>query len=442
MAIEKLVLKTSIGEISVPYHQLNKLKITHLKNMNHAELITRLGEIINGRLLNQKISILRVVDPTLSLSIANISTIYFTERGIPSSPPQSSPNVLLSTAGDQLLGKINQDKPFFNQQAFDKQTLQFIDFALTEDDDDKDIVAQITLNNHKTQQVQATQDVIHFKTHYGQKLDIPTQYISGLRFQVNHVNRHDLFKHRWKNPPPSLFRDKMLDGTFGPEMICIKGETFLRGNAQGDEDEKPPTPVTPGTFAIGVFEVTYREYDQFCEDTGRDKPDDASWGRANRPVINVTWKDAIAYTKWLSRKTRKHYRLPSDAEWEFAARAGSTTKFWWGDELGTAKANCEGCQSLWDGAQTSPVGRFEANPFGLHDTAGNVFEWVADCWHDKFSEAPVDGSAIEKPGCGKRVIRGGAWSFPAKEIRSANRWRDFPSRRSDDTGFRVARDVD
>jgi len=88
------------------------------------------------------------------------------------------------------------------------------------------------------------------------------------------------------------------------------------------------------------------------------------------------------------------------------------------------------------------VGRFEPNPFGLHDTAGNVFEWVADCWHDKFSEAPNDGSALDKPSCGKRVIRGGAWSFPAHEIRSANRWRDFPSRRSDDTGFRVARDLE
>ncbi|MCB1869259.1 MAG: SUMF1/EgtB/PvdO family nonheme iron enzyme, partial [Gammaproteobacteria bacterium] len=95
----------------------------------------------------------------------------------------------------------------------------------------------------------------------------------------------------------------------------------------------------------------------------------------------------------------------------------------------------------WDGEKSSPVGKFEPNPFGLHDTAGNVFEWVADCWNDSFAEAPADGSALEKPGCGVRVIRGGAWSFPVKEIRSANRWRDFQSRRSDDTGFRVVREL-
>ena len=106
-----------------------------------------------------------------------------------------------------------------------------------------------------------------------------------------------------------------------------------------------------------------------------------------------------------------------------------------------ARANCEGCGSLWDGEKTAPVGRFSANAFGLHDTAGNVFEWVADCYHNTFEHAPANGAALDKPGCGKRVIRGGAWSFPPKEIRSANRWRDFPARRSDDTGFRVVREI-
>ena len=168
---------------------------------------------------------------------------------------------------------------------------------------------------------------------------------------------------------------------------------------------------------------------------------DQAWGRGNRPVINVSWLEAQAYVDWLSAQTGQPYRLPSDAEWEYAHRAGATTRFPWGDDSGQARANCEGCGSIWDGDKSAPRGRFEANAFGLYDTAGNVFEWVADCFTDRFSSAPADGSPVDKPGCGKRVIRGGAWSFPPHEIRSANRWRDFPSRRSDDTGFRLALDL-
>jgi formylglycine-generating enzyme required for sulfatase activity len=191
-------------------------------------------------------------------------------------------------------------------------------------------------------------------------------------------------------------------------------------------------------FAIGVHEVTFDEYDRFCADTGHRKPDDQGWGRGGQPVVNVSWEDANAYAAWLSRRTEQRYRLPSDVEWEYAARAGSVSRFWWGDDPQPYRANCADCGSLWDGEQSAPVGRFPPNPFGLHDTAGNVFEWVADCWQESFvavSAAAGDGV------CGKRVIRGGAWSFPAREIRSANRWRDFPTRRSDDTGFRLVREL-
>ncbi len=439
LAIEKLTLKTALGDISIPYHALKNLNIEHINNQNKARLTTQTGETLYGQILNKKIMMLRVVDPSLPLSIAETSSISFAARGIASTPVEKSPDVIISRNGDQLLGKIQQTtilKDFITN----RNNLRYVDFANLEDEDKT--LGQISLLDNTVHQGQIEIDNIHFKTRYGQSLNVAINTLSGLRFNVKHEDKSSVFMHRWQKKPATLFRDPLIDGGTGPEMVVIKGKTFLRGDTQGDEDENPPTPVTPGNFAIGVFEVTYREYDQFCEDTGRDKPDDANWGRANHPVINVTWKDAVAYTEWLSRKTRKHYRLPSDAEWEFAARAGSKTKFWWGDKVGIARANCEGCKSLWDGTQTAPVGRFQANPFGLHDTAGNVFEWVADCWHDKFSDAPADGSPIKKTSCGKRVIRGGAWSFPAKEIRSANRWRDFPSRRSDDTGFRVARDVE
>ena len=193
---------------------------------------------------------------------------------------------------------------------------------------------------------------------------------------------------------------------------------------------------------MGLYEVSFEEYDLFCAATGRTRPDDSDWGRGRRPVVNVSWKDAVAYAEWLSGRTGRRYRLPTDAEWEYAARAGSATRFWWGDELQAGRANCEGCGTPWDGEKSAPVGMFEPNSFGLHDTAGNVFEWVADCWLGSFADAPEDGSAVEKPDCVSRVIRGGAWSFPVHEIRSANRWRDFSTRRSDDTGFRLVRELE
>jgi formylglycine-generating enzyme required for sulfatase activity len=246
---------------------------------------------------------------------------------------------------------------------------------------------------------------------------------------------------------PEPLRDSLAGGGLAPELMALPSGRFMRGDLQGtsaDIDEKPPTDVTLSRpFAIGVYEVTFDEFDAFCDATGRAKPDDSGWGRGRRPVVNVTWNDAVTYTRWLSEQAGRVYRLPTDAEWEYAARAGTDTRFWWGDDLGVDLANCAGCGSAWDGYETAPVGSFQPNPFGLYDTAGNVFEWIADCFAETFAKAPADGSAHENlAGCGQRVYRGGSWSFPPREVRSANRWRDFPTGSSDDMGFRVARELD
>ena len=144
------------------------------------------------------------------------------------------------------------------------------------------------------------------------------------------------------------------------------------------------------------------------------------WGRDNRPVVNVSWNDAKEYVGWLNRKTGRDpelvgqtYRLLSEAEWEYAARAGSTTAFWWGDDVGRNNANCDGCGSQWDNTKTAPVGSFKANDFGLYDMAGNVWEWVQDCYQNSYDGAPKDGSVWEDGAdCAARVLRGGSWSFP------------------------------
>ena len=165
-------------------------------------------------------------------------------------------------------------------------------------------------------------------------------------------------------------------------------------------------------------------------------------GAANRPVINVSFDDAQAYVRWLSQETGKQYRLPTEAEWEYVARAGSTTVYWWGDDVDENNAVCDGCGSQWDGKQTAPVGLFKPNPFGVHDTAGNVFEWVQDCWHENYNNAPVDGSAWLKANggkCDRRVVRGGSWNYDPRYLRSAGRVRSLTVSAGGGLGFRIAR---
>lgn len=180
------------------------------------------------------------------------------------------------------------------------------------------------------------------------------------------------------------------------------------------------------SFKMMKYEVTFDQYDAFTRATRRKLPDDEGWGRGNRPVINVSWEDAQAFAQWVSQQSGARVRLPSEVEWEYAARAGTTTHYWWGDDAGSNRANCDGCGSEWDNKQTAPVGSFDANPWGLHDTAGNVWEWVEDC---------------SSSDCSYRVLRGGSWSFKASDIRSTYRYWSPPDFRYFTYGFRLAQDL-
>jgi formylglycine-generating enzyme required for sulfatase activity len=217
-----------------------------------------------------------------------------------------------------------------------------------------------------------------------------------------------------------------------PEMIKIepgkKGfpASYRMGSDAdtADEDERPVHNATIETpFAIGRYEVTFEQYDAFVAAThGTNRPEDEGWERDSRPVINVSWDDATAYAKWLGAVTGKHYRLPTEAEWEYAARAGTETSFSTGDCIHTDQANYNGTYDYNDcGANTGiyrkktvPTGSLPPNPWGLHEMHGNVWEWVQDCWHDSYEGAPDDGAAWEEADggdCGRRVVRGGSWYF-------------------------------
>ena len=233
-----------------------------------------------------------------------------------------------------------------------------------------------------------------------------------------------------------------------PEMVVIPAGEYRRG-CRSDCDEWPGVrralpvqKVKVESFELSKYEVTFEEYDRFTAATGREPVDNEGWGRGRRPVIRVSWEDAVAYTKWLSGQTGERYRLPSEAEWEYAARSGTKKKkYSWGNEIGRNRANCEGCGSRWDDRQTAPVGSFIANGWGLHDLHGNVWEWVQDCWNEDYYGSPKDGSAWESGDCSRRVLRGGSWDFNPRNLRSANRYRNSTTSRNGVIGFRVARTI-
>jgi formylglycine-generating enzyme required for sulfatase activity len=222
-----------------------------------------------------------------------------------------------------------------------------------------------------------------------------------------------------------------------PEMVLVPAGEFTMGSPP-DEPGRDGHEGPQRKVWVGKYEVTFAEWDACVAAGGcSSKPDDAGWGRDGRPLINVSWNDAKDYVEWLCRKTGRTYRLLSEAEWEYGARAGSTTAFWWGNDVGRNKANCNGCGSEWDNSKTAPVGSFRANDFGLYDTAGNVWEWVKDCWHDSYDGAPTDGSAWVNGDCSSRVLRGGSWIVVPRFVRSAYRDRLAPVVRN--TPHRVPR---
>lgn len=232
------------------------------------------------------------------------------------------------------------------------------------------------------------------------------------------------------------------------QMVEIPSGSFVMGGAPSEEAwsgrEAPQHKVTIGyRLAVATNDITFDEWDACMADGGcnRYRPSDFGFGRGKRPVITVNWHDAQSYARWLSRKTGKRYRLLSESEWEYAARGGTATSYYWGAAAGQGNAVCNGCGSEWDKKTTAPAGTYPPNPFGLFDMAGNVAQWTQDCWNPTYDGAPADGSAWESGDCAKRVTRGGNWFIRPFALRSGFR-REVPVDERDDIfGFRVAREL-
>lgn len=291
--------------------------------------------------------------------------------------------------------------------------------------------------------------------------------------------------------PGQSIRDHFINTPiWTPESLIVLAGSFMMGSSAFEDDRKdnegPRHRVTfRRGFAIGRTEVTVKEFRAFVNKTGYytdaekqgfstvynhssgrlTERDEITWemdyeghdAKDDDPVVHVSWNDAMAYVQWLARGTGKSYRLPSEAEFEYALRAGSSTRYWWGDggpprriENLTGEDDISRSRRQWSSYfpgygdkywGPAPVASFEANPFGLHDVGGNVGEWVRDCWHDSYLRAPADGSAWVNPGCKLRIVRGGYWASSPEQARSAHRLSAKPDRRDARIGFRIARDL-
>ena len=236
-----------------------------------------------------------------------------------------------------------------------------------------------------------------------------------------------------------------------PEMVVVASGTFRMGAPESEtsskNDERPVHTVSVRSFSVGVYEVTFAEWDACASSGGCQghRPSDGGWGRGRHPVVDVSWDDAKSYVRWLSSRTGERYRLLSESEWEYVARAETRTPFHTGGTISTDQANYQGSFTYGSGREgvyrkrTVPVGSFPANGWGLHDVHGNVWEWVEDCWNGSYAGAPRDGSAWESGVCSRRVLRGGSWVSSPGGLRSAYRNGDGTGYRGNSSGFRVAR---
>jgi formylglycine-generating enzyme required for sulfatase activity len=289
-----------------------------------------------------------------------------------------------------------------------------------------------------------------------------TQLLHGLMQHLNGDNqRHEPIPLGPLHPPfqnltatPGrcrTFRDQLRLGGEGPMMVTVPAGRFTMGWSQGEppgwSSLEPQHEVWVAySFAMSAFAVTFEEYDRFVLEIMRKKPQDEGWGRGKRPVINVSWEEALEYCAWLSERTGHIYRLPSEAEWEYACRAGTTTPFYFGERISTEQANFDGNFS-WNGSprgvnrsQTLPVGTFPPNAYGLYDMHGNVWEWCQDAWYEGYNGAPRDGTAREDVLGLIRTVRGGSWQVGPDGLRASGRKGVANILRRDDIGFRVCCD--
>jgi formylglycine-generating enzyme required for sulfatase activity len=247
---------------------------------------------------------------------------------------------------------------------------------------------------------------------------------------------------------PTYIQDTLKNGSLAPKLAVIPTGTGVVGgeNFRSFQNQSPQHEVvSTQEYAMGIAEVTFREYDAFCRSIFIDCPDSNGWGRGDQPVINVSWLDAMAYVEWLSEQTSQVYRLPSEAEWEYAARGGTSTKFWWGNEYIQGIDHCDrdlgDCPRGTELSEPGNAGRFKANPFGLFDVTSNVLEWVLDCYSPNHKNAKNTTDIRFDGDCGQKTVKGSSWLNPQPYVHLSKRMGIESNYKNRSIGFRVLREI-
>lgn len=238
------------------------------------------------------------------------------------------------------------------------------------------------------------------------------------------------------------FTDKLKGGSSGPIMVFVPEDEFMMGAGKLSTrlDERPQHKVKLKAFAISQYEITFAEFERFAKEMGSHSPERSGINPKTSPIVNISWQDAQDYTSWLSRKTRHKYQLPTESQWEYAARAGTTGSYWWGLDIGSNRAHCLGCGSPANMRAATNIGMFEPNPWGLYDTSGNVAEWTQDCYNPNYQNAPNDGTAWHDGDCSKRIVRGGSFSNAGSGSTNTRREKYNAGSKLSHIGFRVVRE--
>lgn len=270
--------------------------------------------------------------------------------------------------------------------------------------------------------------------------------LAGVGLVAVLVNTSCRRQDRVENTP--IYLSDSFHEQSGPQMVVVPVGTGTIGgkNFQSFQNEEPQYQIQVNQpYAIGAKEVTFAEFDRYCQTSGTPCPDDQGWGRGDQPVINVTWHDATRYTQWLSSQTGKRYRLPTEIEWEYAARAGGNTKFWWGNDYREGIDHCDrgaaNCPEGTGEGKPVPAGNFQANPFGLYDVTSNVSEWVHDCYTPDHGDRTELVGVSEEPACSERVMKGGNWARKQPYVHLSARFAVPANEAYSSLGFRVVREL-
>ena len=386
------------------------------------------------KLLPPSLKTLEYVDyreptPEASLRLARAFFSMLRDASLPPDPLPTPPDAPISYL-NQLAAQVTGDAPLSSDQQ--NALLVNLQHSLTDPATAEDARELLTQLRRRRELLAMIAEVID------EVLGTTT-----LQAQVTVPKAHEEADHRdVETHPGQVFQDNLKSGGKGPHMVHIPAGSFVMGSPPTEQgrqkNESPQHTVTISRpFALSLYEITFAEYDAFAKATARQRPHDRGWGRGQRPVINVSWEDATAYAAWLSDQTGQRYRLPTEAEWEYAARVGSITAYNFGDD--PAQLDEYACYKGKPDRKTQPVGRLQPNAWGLYDMHGNVWEWVQD-WYDDYSAAAVADPAGPAAGS-SRVLRGGGWNSSARDCRSAARRGDHPGIRDSALGLRLVREV-